>query len=539
MTKRRLLVAALAATWLASCGGGAGSVAPAVQFVDPPASARVSGDLALTDACAALPSAGTLYPNAKVEPYLAANPSNAPNLVGTWQQNRSSGGGAQAVVAATSFDGGQTWTRSTAPFSICTGGTAANGGDFERATDPWVAVSPNGVVYWMALSFSGAETFAAGSASAPRVARSLDGGRTWEPPVTLMRDGAQAFNDKTSITADPADSNFVYAVWDRLVPGAGGPAWFARTVDGGATWEPARLLFDPGASAQTLGNVIAVRPDGTLINAFNRITLFANNVLQGELDVMRSTDRGVTWSAPIKVADMLAGGAFDPDTRTAIRDGSELPQIAAAPNGDLYAVWQDGRFVSGVDSIAFSRSSDGGLTWSAPVRVNGAPSAQAFTPQIGVLADGTIGVAYFDLRSNTPDPSSLPTEYWLTRSNDGGATWHEVRVAGPFDLALAPNARGLFLGDYQGLAPRAGAFVAFFAQTTRALLSNPTDVFAIPVSAAAQAQAAAPVPRRYRAAAAAAKPSATLRAEASANIARVLARRSPAWSKWMNAPITP
>jgi len=123
------------------------------------------------------------------------------------------------------------------------------------------------------------------------------------------------------------------------------------------------------------------------------------------------------------------------------------------------------------------------LTWSAPARVNSVPNSQAFTPSVTVRADGTVGVSYYDFRSDTSDPSNLPTEYWLARSIDNGLTWSEVRVAGPFDLALAPNALGLFLGDYQGLTSSGTNFVPLFAQTTRDGPANRNDIFAKPISA--------------------------------------------------------
>jgi hypothetical protein len=50
------------------------------------------------------------------------------------------------------------------------------------------------------------------------VNRSRDGGHGWGPPLTLIRDtGPRFFNDKNSLTADPTDARYVYAVWDRLV----------------------------------------------------------------------------------------------------------------------------------------------------------------------------------------------------------------------------------------------------------------------------------------------------------------------------------
>ena len=76
---------------------------------------------------------------------------------------------------------------------------------------------------------------------------------------------------------------------------------------------------------------------------------------------------------------------------------------------------------------------------------------RALIPSVAIRDDGTIGVAYYDFRSNTPDPATLLTDYWLATSSDG-VTWSERRVAGPFDYATAPLVGGrYFLGDYMGM----------------------------------------------------------------------------------------
>ena len=117
-------------------------------------------------------------------------------------------------------------------------------------------------------------------------------------------------------------------------------------------------------------------------------------------------------------------------------------------------------------AIAFSKSHDGGLTWSTPRRVNTDPTTQAFTPSIEVAPNGTLGITHYDLRSNTDDGgATLPTDYWFLHSHDDGAAWSESRITKTsFDMRDAPFARGLFTGDYEGLAVQDGNFLTLFSQ---------------------------------------------------------------------------
>jgi hypothetical protein len=474
-------------TVVTACGGGGGGTVPAGP---PPLTSvtqvRVSQASTFSAGCDGVPATATLYTDTAAEPYLTVNPTSPMNLISAWQQNRWSDYGAQGLNLAASFDGGMTWRLSNAAFSRCTGGNSGNAGNYARATDVWLTVTPTGVVYALSLSFTGAP-LAAGSSSAMLVAQSHDGGLTWSAPTALIQDGSQFSNDKGSITADSTDPSYVYAVWDRLTGQTAGPSYFAVTADAGSTWQPARSIYDPGAQSQTLGNQIVVLPGDVVLDIFTELGAGAALVR-----AMRSTDHGTSWSAPVTVSDLLAVGTTDPNTHAAVRDGSGLVSVSVGPGGIIYIVWQDSRFSGGQhDGIAMAHSADGGLTWSVPVQVNADHNAQAFTPTIHVRADGVIGVTYYDLRHDTASPASLLTDCWLVTSSDG-VTFRESHLSGPFDLDLAPNSQGLFLGDYESLASTASGFLPFYVQTDAgAQVRSDAFIAFPPATAAAQGRAGA------------------------------------------------
>lgn len=524
---------------LASCGGGGGGGSPApapAPPAPPPAPAptlqTVSPATPFAVACNGTQT-GTLHRDAEVEPSLAVDPLDANTLVASWQQDRWSNGGSQGIVGATSTDGGATWTTRPLPFSVCAGGTVANAGDFDRASNPWTAISRNGSVQQLALAFTGV-VFGAGSQSAMLASRSTDHGVTWGQTATLVRDGAGFFNDKGAIATDPADARFVYATWDRLVAAGGGPSMLARSVDNGITWSTAATIYDPGTSSQTIGNVVVVLPGGTLVDLFTQVDFSGTGsgaTQRAFLAVIRSTDRGVTWSAPSRVADLLSVGTRDPQTGGNVRDAGILAEIASDATGKLVVTWQDARFSNGArDAIAFSRSTDAGLTWSTPVAINGSNGAAAFDPVVAIRGDGAIAIAYYDLRDDTADATTLLTGFWLARSTDQGRTWTETRLAGPFDLNLAPRTdAGLFLGDYEALVAGPSRFVTLFAATNDDP-ANPTDIVAsnaLATLAVRDAAAGARLPDESTATVVDDR----LRAQASDALGRALATRRPGWSR--------
>src|SRR5262249_51167820 len=111
----------------------------------------------------------------QVEPAIAIDPGNPAVVVAVFQQGRyEADGGAVDPGFAPSHDGGRTWT--TAPLP---GLTEAVAGPFERASDPAVAIGPDGAVYAQTLVFD----VVADCRSGVAVQRSDDGGLHFGQPV--------------------------------------------------------------------------------------------------------------------------------------------------------------------------------------------------------------------------------------------------------------------------------------------------------------------------------------------------------------------
>jgi hypothetical protein len=463
---------------------------------------------------------GNVFPNSEVEPWVDVNPTNTDNIVGMWQQDRWSNGGARAHVLGVSTDGGANWSQVVLPkVSVCSGsGTPETPRNYERTTDPWVSFGPDGTLYQISLSFNDinppfvpADEQPGGDFDHALLAsKSTDGGLTWSDPVEVIRDlDANAFNDKQSITADPNLDTHVYAVWDRLLfPSSErasvisgfvtsafrGPIWFNRSTTGGDSWEQPRQIYDPGQNDQTIASQIVVlpAPDGTLVNLFGEFRNQKNDKLRGwNVRVLRSGDQGETWSGPIQVDRLRTIGITDPESGEAIRTGDIIPDVAVnETDGRLYAVWQDARF-SGFqnDSIAFSQSLDGGRTWSEPVKINKTPTGisagnqQAFTASVDVAADGTLSATYYDFRNNGSEEALL-TDYFVVHCHPttpaactNPANWvNELPLTdGSFDMLQAPlTSTGFFTGDYLGLASAGNDFTPFFSQPHG---TDPSSVF--------------------------------------------------------------
>ena len=231
------------------------------------------------------------------------------------------------------------------------------------------------------------------------------------------------------------------------------------------------------SNAYFQGNQIVVGPDGTLYNV--TATLFTGAGTQPNdqgiyMGVMRSSDGGLHWSAPVQIAPIRTAQLFVPDDRFPIRAGDHLPDITIDPNtGAVFVVWSDG-LGTPINRVVMATSTDGGRHWTGPTVVSGGgPGVQTYNQAIEVTADGTVVLTYYDDRNNILGDGVATTDVWLRHSHDGGRTWEpEQHLHGPFDHYQAPisflapdSPRGLFLGDYVGLEAIGNDVIAFFTST--------------------------------------------------------------------------
>jgi hypothetical protein len=332
-----------------------------------------------------------------------------------------------------SFDLGRTWTNTALP--------SAPGFDGFSA-DPAVAFDAAGNAYY---SFMGIDRSA--TATTIVVTKKPAGSPTWGAPVTLPN--TDGFKPLMTVDRSPSSpfENTIYVASIRptgtiksLFPPKPKPSvvpTVARSTDGGATFS-ATTIGDAGTSV--LGADPAVGPDG-------RLYVVWSDAASHALMVASSSDRGATFGAahPIQHWAAPTGSGFtvgipaDPQRGPGDQLGgihcsgcrSGVPIFAyidvdrsSGPNrGTVYAVYNDATATNGLD-VFLVKSSDGGATWSAPLRVNDDPPGvvhDQFLPRLAVdEADGSLHVAFYDTRD---DPNNTKTNLYYARSTDGGASF--------------------------------------------------------------------------------------------------------------------
>jgi hypothetical protein len=386
-----------------------------------------------------------------------------------------------------------TWSRVVLPgFSACAGG------GYLRASDPWVSFSPNGDPYAISLSFLGVQNL---NHNAILVSKSPHGPNvgdagTWSAPVALTEDDTKGL-DRQSITADPFDSNYVYAAWDRIIT----PGGSTHASDQGivqvadvlhadderrSELGDAQEIFVESSFSGSIGSIVRVLGD--------RHTLVDGLITYGSADwkggpcgsesVLRSPDRGVSWTKKPVIVSPLTCTYVCPQ-----------PGLGSA-HSQRRASRHRGRRIKGLHGVGgcgLGRAHDrtdpvlsvGGrrIELVAPHRDQPSPAGiDAMLPTIAVNSAGTVGVSYYDFRNNVPG-GIASTDLWLTRCSSScasAANWSaDTRVTPTsFDMSAAPEARGQFIGNYMGMTTSGATFEPFFMQSgTPPVLTLPTDAF--------------------------------------------------------------
>ncbi len=206
----------------------------------------------------------TLYPDSEIEPRSARFGST---IVGEYQQDRWSDGGARGLVTSVSHDNGASWHRVVVP------GDHASA----RAASYRSRLGSVGVVRAERRPVRDLAELLRQSEPEPQRDHRVEVDRPrrhWGPPIEVTADNTNGL-DKESITADPFNSSYVYAAWDRLVtPGGKHPClrpgrsstrssyksqtFFTRSTDGGATWETPQQIFVDSSFSGSIGGMIRV-----------------------------------------------------------------------------------------------------------------------------------------------------------------------------------------------------------------------------------------------------------------------------------------
>jgi len=293
-----------------------------------------------------------------------------------------------------SNDGGKTWCCASnldgsSQGTLIPGVDHLSGGQYDAGGDPAVTFDSQGTAYYAGLGFN--RTSAPNTVAVNRGTFDAGGALSWSAPTFIDQTTSPAvLNDKEWVVADANSASpfrdRVYVTFTRFLfnPKTGAyvqsPIMEAHSSNGGATFSTPQIIGAPAIYSQ--GSRPVVGPDGTVYVFFDGATRLAT------LDstyVVKSTDGGATFSAPVQVSTL---NEIAPPTNTAFRVNS-FPAAAVAPNGDVYANWSTEMADSngGHASAVFSKSTDGGATWSTPALIFPALDASTRTP-IGYPAPG-------------------------------------------------------------------------------------------------------------------------------------------------------
>jgi hypothetical protein len=318
-----------------------------------------------------------------------------------------------------------------------------------------------------------------GVANAPRavwVVTSRDGGRTLDTPRRVA--GPLAFQAR--IAADPAAPRRLYVTWLQALdvgnlkfPAPGNPIRVARSDDGGATWQRPVSVNDP-RRRRVLAPSAAVGPRGELYVLYLDVRgdrLDYEGAHEGSagppypghfaLVLARSRDGGATWGESIVDDAIVPIERFIPFL-------PPFPSLAVdRGSGRVYAGFHDGRL--GSPDVWVWSLAPGAASWSAPARVNDTSRSDGswqYLPQLAVAPGGRLDVLYYDRRA---DRHGVRNSVSLQSSFDAGRTFgpHATLSSRSFDSRIGfGSERGLpTLGSRLGLVSGRSEAYAVWSDT--------------------------------------------------------------------------
>ncbi len=369
------------------------------------------------------------------EPSIAIDPTNPMRMAIGWRQFDTTASNFRQAGIGYSTDGGASWTFPG----------VLDPGQFR--SDPVLSFDLDGNFYYSSLS----------SVTSAEVFKSTDGGATWAAPVTAFGGDKQWIAvDRTS---GPGRGN-LYQFWNEQFSCCGDTD-FTRSIDGAASFEAPQIIPTPSMKWGTLD----VAPDGTLF--------LAGAALNGQTHLFqKSTNAQDPMQTPVFDAEATAidlGGATV--IGTAPNPGGLLGHVwlatdhaQGANNGNIYVLASVNP--PGIDplDVMFIRSTDGGSTWTSPIRVNDDPEAGLSSQWFGTMAvstNGRIDAVWNDTRD---DPSQTFSQMYYSYSINAGDHWSpSIPVTPTFNHTLGYPSQNK-LGDYYHMIADAnGASLAFAA----------------------------------------------------------------------------
>lgn len=326
---------------------------------------------------------------------------------------------------------------------------------YATGADPTVAVAASGTIFFSYLGETPA--YCSSGHSAVLLSRSFDHGRSFGTPVLI---DANAADDKPSmaVESEPRAPAHLFVVWTRW-HNVGSDIWLSRSLDGGRSFSRPIMLYS--SKLDNFGPTPVVGPG-------HRLYVFWSEFPESNLSaapptrilLRRSFDDGAHFESVQVPVHTFA--SIPRMTQPGSLRNLTMPAAGVANNGTIYLGWSrvtrnKGGGVVNAD-IDLARSTNGGRTWTGPVRVNDSGGGDRFMPALSVLANNSVGIAFYDRRR-----SSWQLDVYAARVTYGSKTQisRNIRVTKALSpigdiVYYAPGSTcfspGRFFGDYIGAA---------------------------------------------------------------------------------------